>query len=105
MFNFFSIQMFFYFKNLVIFLNGSVFISLLYRIIFFSFRDMGLELFRMHIISNKYVQLRCVDGILELIEKERMGEAVDRLLLKNLLRMLSDLQVVVDDSYSISKIC
>ena len=54
---------------------------------------MGLDLFRVHIISNKHVQSRCVEGILQLIEKERTGEAVDRLLLKNLLRMLSDLQV------------
>ena len=54
---------------------------------------MGLDLFRVHIISNKHVQSRCVEGILQLIEKERTGEAVDRLLLKNLLRMLSDLQI------------
>ena len=56
---------------------------------------MGLELFRVHIISNDVVQSRTVEGILELIEKERNGEAVDRQLLKNLLRMLSDLQVTI----------
>ena len=55
---------------------------------------MGLDLFRVHIISNQTVQSRTVDGILLLIEKERTGEQVDRQLLKSLLRMLSDLQVI-----------
>ena len=54
---------------------------------------MGLDLFRVHIISNTVVQTRTVDGILLLIARERNGEAVDRQLLKSLLRMLSDLQV------------
>ncbi|CAH1781894.1 unnamed protein product [Owenia fusiformis] len=58
-----------------------------------SIWDMGLELFRQHIISNRVVQGRCVDGLLLLIERERNGEAVDRQLLKSLLRMLSDLQI------------
>lgn len=34
-----------------------------------------------------------MDGILLLIERERNGDAVDKQLLKSLLRMLSDLQV------------
>lgn len=55
--------------------------------------DMGLDMFRIHIISNSLVQSRTVDGLLMLIEKERNGETVDRGLLKNLLRMLSDLQI------------
>ncbi|XP_058053997.1 cullin-4A [Anopheles bellator] len=58
-----------------------------------SIWDMGLELFRDHIAQNGLVQTRTVDGILILIEKERHGEAVDRTLLKSLLRMLSDLQI------------
>jgi len=56
-------------------------------------RDLGLELFRIHIVTNSVVQSRTIAGILELIERERNGEAVDRQLLKSLLRMLSDLQV------------
>ncbi|KAJ7415157.1 Cullin-4A [Pitangus sulphuratus] len=56
-------------------------------------RDMGLELFRNHIISDKQVQTKTIDGILLLIERERNGEAVDRSLLRSLLSMLSDLQV------------
>ncbi|NWV01122.1 CUL4A protein, partial [Upupa epops] len=58
-----------------------------------SIWDMGLELFRSHIISDKQVQNKTIDGILLLIERERSGEAVDRSLLRSLLSMLSDLQV------------
>uniref|UniRef100_A0A8C9RB68 Cullin 4A n=1 Tax=Scleropages formosus TaxID=113540 RepID=A0A8C9RB68_SCLFO len=61
-----------------------------------SIWDTGLELFRTHIISDRAVQTRTVDGILEQIERERNGEAIDRSLLRNLLSMLSDLQVYKD---------
>ena len=54
---------------------------------------MGLDLFRSNIVGHKIVQSRTVDGLLQLIERERNGEAVDRGRLKSLLRMLSDLQV------------
>lgn len=54
---------------------------------------MGLDLFRQHIISDKVVETKTVDGLLKLIERERNGEAVNRQLLKSLLRMLSDLNV------------
>lgn len=54
---------------------------------------MGLDMFRQHIIRNTLVQSRIVDGLLMLIEKERLGDSVDRLLLKSLLRMLCDLQL------------
>ncbi|KAG2457287.1 CUL4A protein, partial [Polypterus senegalus] len=57
-----------------------------------SIWDTGLELFRIHIISDKMVQSKTVDGILHLIERERIGETVDRSLLRSLLSMLSDLQ-------------
>ncbi|KAM7301695.1 cullin-4A [Ixodes scapularis] len=56
-----------------------------------SIWDVGLELFRTHIASNSSVQGRTVEGLLQLIEKERGGDAVDRSLLKSLVRMLSDL--------------
>lgn len=58
-----------------------------------SIRDMGLELFRSHIVSDRMVQSKTIDGILLLIGRERSGEAVDRSLLRSLLSMLSDLQV------------
>ncbi|XP_034970809.1 cullin-4A isoform X2 [Zootoca vivipara] len=61
-----------------------------------SIWDMGLELFRSHIINDKLVQTKTIDGILLLIERERNGEAVDRSLLRSLLSMLSDLQVYKD---------
>uniref|UniRef100_A0AC11B2U9 Cullin 4A n=1 Tax=Ovis aries TaxID=9940 RepID=A0AC11B2U9_SHEEP len=65
-------------------------------LVFLLCRDMGLELFRNHIISDKTVQTKTIDGILLLIERERSGEAVDRSLLRSLLGMLSDLQVYKD---------
>ncbi|KAI8489645.1 Cullin-4A [Branchiostoma belcheri] len=58
-----------------------------------SLWDMGLDLFRQHIISDTSVQTKTVDGLLLLIERERNGEMVDRSLLKSLLGMLSDLQI------------
>lgn len=60
-----------------------------------SFRDMGLDLFRTHIALNSLVQKRTVEGLLMLIEKERNGDAVDRGLLKSLIRMLCDLQIYI----------
>uniref|UniRef100_A0A452HBB8 Cullin family profile domain-containing protein n=1 Tax=Gopherus agassizii TaxID=38772 RepID=A0A452HBB8_9SAUR len=64
--------------------------------LFYLFRDMGLELFRTHIISDQKVQNKTIDGILLLIERERNGEAIDRSLLRSLLSMLSDLQIYQD---------
>jgi cullin-4 len=61
-----------------------------------SIWDMGLELFRCHIISNPRVQKRTVSGSLDLILQERRQESVDRSLLKSLLRMLSDLQIYTE---------
>ncbi|CAL8119031.1 unnamed protein product [Orchesella dallaii] len=61
-----------------------------------SIWDMGLELFRKHVIGQQLAQTRTVDGLLMLIESERQGDVVDRLLLKSLLRMLSDLQIYQD---------
>ncbi|XP_053230642.1 cullin-4B isoform X2 [Podarcis raffonei] len=61
-----------------------------------SIWDMGLELFRTHIISDQKVQNKTIDGILLLVERERSGEAIDRSLLRSLLSMLSDLQIYQD---------
>uniref|UniRef100_A0A8C5QQG3 Cullin family profile domain-containing protein n=1 Tax=Leptobrachium leishanense TaxID=445787 RepID=A0A8C5QQG3_9ANUR len=44
-------------------------------------------------LSDRMVQSKTFDGILQLIDKERSGEAVDRSLLRSLLGMRSDLQV------------
>ncbi|XP_061430926.1 cullin-4A-like isoform X1 [Lethenteron reissneri] len=61
-----------------------------------SIWDMGLELFRTHVVSDRLVQNRTIDGLLLLIERERSGETVDRSLLRSLLSMLSDLQIYQD---------
>ncbi|KAF0292684.1 Cullin-4B [Amphibalanus amphitrite] len=58
-----------------------------------SIWDMGLDTFRTHVITDELVQNRTVTGLLSLIGCERAGEAVDRILLKSLLRMLCDLQI------------
>lgn len=65
----------------------------LFILFFVCCRDTGLELFRTHIVGDRAVQKRTVDGILEQIELERNGETIDRSLLRSLLGMLSDLQV------------
>ena len=58
-----------------------------------SIWDLSLELFKTHVITNKTVQVRCINGLLLLIERERSGELIDRSLVKNLLNMLYKLQV------------
>ncbi|XP_077976505.1 cullin-4B-like isoform X2 [Styela clava] len=58
-----------------------------------SLWDLGLELFRMHVMSNGSVKDRCVNGLLDLIKRERNRDAVDRSLLRSLISMLSDLQM------------
>lgn len=58
-----------------------------------SLWDMGLDMFRLHILSHPLIQNRTVEGLLLLIGHERNGQTVDRSLLKNLLRMLLDLQI------------
>lgn len=54
---------------------------------------MGLDLFRSIIVNHNVIEAKTVEGLLYLIERERHGDQVDRSLLKNLLRMLSSLQV------------
>ena len=61
-----------------------------------SLWDMGLDTFKTHIVDNKDVNKKIGEGLLQLIEKERQGDTVDRSLLKSLLRMLSDLGMYGD---------
>lgn len=106
---FYKILVFHQYGNVVQILPKAIFVSnlCLFYLISFS-RDMGLHLFRLHIVLNNLVQTRTVEGLLMLIEKERQGDTVDRTLLKSLLRMLSDLQIyqeafetkyIVDNKY------
>lgn len=61
-----------------------------------SLFDMGLQLFRAHMRQHPDVERKLIDGLLALVDAERNGEAVDRGLLKELLRMLSNLGVYGD---------
>jgi cullin-4 len=58
-----------------------------------SLWDMSLEIWSGLLQTHYMVERRCVDGLLQLIEKERVGEVIDRALVKQLLRMLCQLQV------------
>ncbi|XP_057352317.1 cullin-4B-like [Manis pentadactyla] len=57
-----------------------------------SIWDMGIQLFKSHIMCDQNIQSKTIHGTLLLIEKERNGEAVDRCLIQRLLNMLSDLE-------------
>jgi cullin 4 len=58
-----------------------------------SIWDLGLELFKEHVVGNKIVQTRCTSGIITAIRNERDGDIIDRILLKNILSMLYKLEV------------
>ncbi|KAG0464826.1 hypothetical protein HPP92_018990 [Vanilla planifolia] len=56
-----------------------------------SLWDMGLQLFRKHLSLSPEVERKIVTGLLELIERERLGEAIDRTVLGHLLKMFTAL--------------
>ncbi|GAB2296895.1 hypothetical protein Dimus_030996 [Dionaea muscipula] len=58
-----------------------------------SLWDMGLQLFRKHLASRPEVEHKTVTGLLRLIDRERLGEAVDRTLLNHLLKMFTALGI------------
>ena len=58
--------------------------------------EMGLQQFRKYLCRYIEVQQKGVEGLLRLLEKDRMGEQVDRMRLKSLLRMLCDLRIYDD---------
>ncbi|GAB4829360.1 hypothetical protein Ancab_019031 [Ancistrocladus abbreviatus] len=58
-----------------------------------SLWDMGLQLFRKHLSLCPEVEHKTVTGLLRLIERERLGEAVDRTLLNHLLKMFTALGI------------
>jgi cullin-4 len=59
--------------------------------------DMGLNQFRIYFCKYSEVRQKTVEGVLLLLERERLGQAVDRMLLKGLVRMLSDLRIYRDE--------
>ncbi|KAH7568571.1 hypothetical protein JRO89_XS06G0016500 [Xanthoceras sorbifolium] len=58
-----------------------------------SLWDMGLQLFRKYLSSYSEVEHKTVTGLLRMIERERLGEAVDRTLLNHLLKMFTALGI------------
>ncbi|VDO73490.1 unnamed protein product [Onchocerca flexuosa] len=60
---------------------------------------MGLEIFRDEVMNNDRVRKRSVDGLLKMIEQEREGAQIDRLLIKSLLRMMTSLRVYTEVNF------
>nr|XP_027201075.1 cullin-4A-like [Dermatophagoides pteronyssinus] len=61
-----------------------------------SIWDMGLEIFRENMTNNNVVKMKLQDFLLDLITRERNGEKIDCILIKNILRMLIDLSIYID---------
>eukprot|EP00800_Vazella_pourtalesii_P022935 TRINITY_DN9108_c0_g1_i7.p1 TRINITY_DN9108_c0_g1~~TRINITY_DN9108_c0_g1_i7.p1 ORF type:complete len:781 (+),score=101.85 TRINITY_DN9108_c0_g1_i7:78-2420(+) len=66
-----------------------------------SLWDLGLKIFKENLKSNddsktKFLE-RTITQLLQEIENERQGEAIDRTVLKNIIRMLIDLQLYSED--------
>ncbi|DBA01455.1 TPA: hypothetical protein N0F65_005574 [Lagenidium giganteum] len=58
-----------------------------------SIWDVGLQLLRGNIVQRKQLESKLISALLELVERERNGEAINRSYLFNLLRMLLSLQL------------
>ena len=58
-----------------------------------SIWNLGLELFKVKVVENRLVQPVLMDSLLREVKREREGDAIERLLVKNLLRMLFLLQL------------
>ncbi|KAG2482358.1 hypothetical protein HYH03_018708 [Edaphochlamys debaryana] len=61
-----------------------------------SIFDMGVAAFRQHLAARPEITTRTVAGLLDQVERERRGEAVNRPLLQRLLRMLGALGIYAD---------
>ncbi|KAI4365208.1 hypothetical protein MLD38_021214 [Melastoma candidum] len=61
-----------------------------------SLWDMGLQLFRKRLHLSSEVEHKTVTGLLRMIERERLGEAVDRTLLNHLLKMFTALGIYAE---------
>ena len=53
--------------------------------------ELGLNLWRDNIIHSSKIQSRLQDTLLELVQRERTGEVIDRGLMRNIIKMLMDL--------------
>eukprot|EP00180_Rhodochaete_pulchella_P000265 Plantae.Rhodophyta-Rhodochaete_pulchella.ctg119.p1 GENE.Plantae.Rhodophyta-Rhodochaete_pulchella.ctg119~~Plantae.Rhodophyta-Rhodochaete_pulchella.ctg119.p1 ORF type:complete len:654 (-),score=151.85 Plantae.Rhodophyta-Rhodochaete_pulchella.ctg119:859-2796(-) len=54
-----------------------------------SLWDMGIQLFRKHLVAHAVVERITVNGILATVDGEREGEAISHTLMKNLLRIFT----------------
>ncbi|XVF03355.1 hypothetical protein REPUB_Repub04eG0253800 [Reevesia pubescens] len=54
-------------------------------------RELGLNLWRDNIIHFSKIQSRLLSTLLELVYRERTGEVIDRVLMRNIIKMLMDL--------------
>ncbi|XP_077253878.1 cullin-4-like isoform X1 [Tasmannia lanceolata] len=61
-----------------------------------SLWDMGLQLFCKLLCSSTEVKHKTVTGLLRLIERERLGEAIDKTLLNHLLKMFTALGIYTE---------
>ncbi|PKA66042.1 Cullin-4 [Apostasia shenzhenica] len=61
-----------------------------------SLWDMGLQLYRRHLSLSPEVERKIVAGLLELIERERLGEAIDKTVLSHLLKMFTALGIYAE---------
>ncbi|KAJ6936659.1 hypothetical protein NC652_011382 [Populus alba x Populus x berolinensis] len=61
-----------------------------------SLWDMGLQLFRKHLSLSPEVEHKTVTGLLRMIERERLGETVNRKPLGHLLKMFTSLGIYAE---------
>eukprot|EP01090_Pellita_catalonica_P012197 TRINITY_DN2593_c0_g1_i5.p1 TRINITY_DN2593_c0_g1~~TRINITY_DN2593_c0_g1_i5.p1 ORF type:complete len:729 (-),score=101.89 TRINITY_DN2593_c0_g1_i5:541-2727(-) len=58
-----------------------------------SLWEMGLDLFRTHIATDESIDRKTLYGVLSLVDKERNGETIDTILLKNVISMYISLRI------------
>jgi hypothetical protein len=61
-----------------------------------SLWQMGLNLFHDIILNVPQIQSKLIDGLLEKIYNEHMGQKIDRILLKNITKMLVEMHIYED---------
>ncbi|PWA53082.1 cullin 3 [Artemisia annua] len=59
--------------------------------------ELGLNLWRVNIVHTVKIQLRLKDTLLELVQKERGGEVINRGLMRNIMKMLIGSSVYQED--------
>ncbi|RAL40877.1 unnamed protein product [Cuscuta campestris] len=57
--------------------------------------ELGMNLWRDNVIHSNKIQTRLQDTLLKLVEQERTGEVINRSLMRNITKMLTDLDISV----------